>query len=223
MSTPEPEDLAEDGKRFTYTANDAHKSLVQYTKKRTTPLLPHGARGAHITPVDRKFLMDEMIRLDIQGVPISKMTVQLGVHPNTLYRWQRTAEYKLKMQRTKKVLVERTTEQAIIHTAGVRAEEAVANIEKLIEQYAESAIHKIAKKMDSENEHIGLKAAIDLADRDPRTSKTKKIQASHVHAFLTPQLLVDAAKAAREIEETAQFGAPVEALEIDAQLLGVEE
>lgn len=46
----------------------------------------------------------------------------------------------------------------------------------ILQKLGRKAIGRIAKKMESDNEHVALKAAIDLADRSPETSKTQKIQ-----------------------------------------------
>lgn len=41
---------------------------------------------------------------------------------------------------------------------------------------ARKAVEKVNKLMDSQNEHISLKAASDVLDRNPETSKTQKLQ-----------------------------------------------
>lgn len=41
---------------------------------------------------------------------------------------------------------------------------------------ARRAVEKVNKLMDSQNEHISLKAASDILDRHPETSKTQKLQ-----------------------------------------------
>lgn len=41
---------------------------------------------------------------------------------------------------------------------------------------ARRAVDKVNKLMDSNNEHIALKAASDILDRNPETSKTQKLQ-----------------------------------------------
>lgn len=46
----------------------------------------------------------------------------------------------------------------------------------IIRELGRKAIGHIARSMTSDNEHVALKAAIDLADRSPETSKTQKIQ-----------------------------------------------
>ena len=46
----------------------------------------------------------------------------------------------------------------------------------IISLLGREAIGRIAKMMDSASEGIALKAAVDLADRSPETSKTQKVQ-----------------------------------------------
>lgn len=45
----------------------------------------------------------------------------------------------------------------------------------LLQKLGRKAIGAIARSMESDNEHVALKAAIDLADRSPETSKTQKV------------------------------------------------
>lgn len=47
---------------------------------------------------------------------------------------------------------------------------------KIIQQLGRKALGRLANLMDSQNENVALKAAVDLADRAPETSKTQKIQ-----------------------------------------------
>lgn len=47
---------------------------------------------------------------------------------------------------------------------------------KLIRILGRRALGKIGGLMESQNEHVALKAAQDLADRSPDTSKTQKVQ-----------------------------------------------
>jgi len=47
---------------------------------------------------------------------------------------------------------------------------------KIIQRLGRKALGRLANLMDSPNENVALKAAVDLADRAPETSKTQKIQ-----------------------------------------------
>lgn len=46
---------------------------------------------------------------------------------------------------------------------------------QLLQRLGREAVGRIAQLMDSDNEHVALKAAVDLADRSPETSKTQKV------------------------------------------------
>lgn len=45
----------------------------------------------------------------------------------------------------------------------------------ILKQLGRHAVKRISQLMDSDNDHIALKAAQDLADRSPDTSKTQKL------------------------------------------------
>ena len=80
----------------------------------------------------------------------------------------------------------------------------------------------LLKAIQSDNEFVVVKAAADLMDRDTRMSKTKntKVQGGVLHAFVTPEQLIAAARTAREIQT---FGVPVPALPITAETMGIED
>ncbi len=73
--------------------------------------------------------------------------------------------------------------------------------------------------LSSDNEFVQVKAASDLMDRDTRMSKTKnvKMQGGVMHALVTPEQLIAAATAAREIQS---FGVTVRSLPVNSELMG---
>ncbi len=154
---------------------------------------------------------EEAIRLKIRGATDIQVADILGVRVKTLQRWKQQPEFTLRMMRTKKAIFDGT-----MNITNEKAMAAVENVEKLIEEYSTKAIHRIAEKMEkAENEGLQLKAAIDLADRGTRTSKTKKVASTHLHAFLTPELLREAARVAKDMLEDDAIGYHVEPVALE--------
>lgn len=79
----------------------------------------------------------------------------------------------------------------------------------VIERLGRMALGKLAGLMHSDNEHIVLKAAQDLADRAPSTSKTTKLQVDHLtlhgeDAKALAKALVESAQDDSEFDEVLE-------------------
>lgn len=166
----------------------------------------------------REVALDELVRLRIRGATQAECAKELGFTTKTIMRWEKRADYKLKMKRTREIVFARTSEdveEIVKHNLeGVREQ-----IEQEIEVYAVEGIRKIRQLMhDSKHEGIQLKAATDMADRSPKTQKTKRVEGKVAHAFLTPELLASAAKLARELQENEAIGRRIEPVDLSPLL-----
>lgn len=86
-------------------------------------------------------------------------------------------------------------------TQSIRDEQ--KNLVERTQRLAEAALDKLEALMnESESEHIVVKCAQDLADRDPRISRTRRVEASSLHVTIEAKTLALASEAAREIEAT---------------------
>ena len=167
---------------------------------------------------EREVAWDELVRLRIRGCSIKECAEQLGFGEFTIFKWLHKPAFELKLKRTREQIFNQVSP-----TVETLAEHAIDVIEKRIEEvmerYSTEAILKIRQTMhDSENEGVALKAAIDLADRGQRTAKTKKVQGTVGVSFLTPELLMAAAKAARVIQENESVGRVVLPLPLDESM-----
>ena len=169
----------------------------------------------HIPDDEKEVAWDELVRLRIRGMTQEECAKALGYARATITRWEEQPAYKLKMSRTRELIfnkVEPKVEALAEHVADIIEE----RIEEVMERYSHEGIHKIRQTMhDSDNEAVALKAAIDLADRGTRTGKTKKVQGTVGVSFLTPELLLRAAKAAREALENEAMGRVIDAVPLD--------
>jgi len=169
----------------------------------------------HIPDDEKEVAWDELVRLRIRGMTQEECAKTLGYARATITRWEEQPAYKLKMSRTRELIfnkVEPKVEALAEHVADIIEQ----RIEEIMERYSMEAVHKIRQVMhDAESDAVALKAAIDLADRGTRTGKTKKVQGTVGVSFLTPELLLKAAKAAREAMENEAVGRAIEAVPLD--------
>jgi hypothetical protein len=79
--------------------------------------------------------------------------------------------------------------------------------ERIIE-ISEKALNTLELLMDNTETQPALQAkiAMDFLDRNPETTKTRKIESKVEHQFMNPRVLIDAAQAAREMDETQVTG-----------------
>jgi len=166
-----------------------------------------------ITEEEREAAWKELIRMCIRGCTIKQAALALQVHPSTIWKWRKDPDFRIKLARTRALIIEKAQ---LADDLGESPDQvAKMDIEQIIEKASMRALEKLIEKLESPNEHIQLKAAIDLADRNPKMSKTKKIQGIHAHAIMTPQQLALIARAAREAVEDHDAGKVLEAVPIE--------
>jgi hypothetical protein len=150
-------------------------------------------RDNPLTQMEMRLHMSELAGLLLQGVTIVKACQMIGIpyytarkhyinHPdfqNLLKQAGDEAFDKIKGE-----IISRT--QSIQERAASLAEESLDKMEELLHE--------------SRNEHIQFKVAQDLLDRDPRLSRTKRIEGTGPMLSLPGNVLILAASAAREIE-----------------------
>lgn len=73
-----------------------------------------------------------------------------------------------------------------------------------IREMSEEALDRIQALMSSSDESIVFRAASDVLDRNPETSKHSKEDRTDVKIVINPQQLMLAAQAAREMEDRAR-------------------
>src|SRR5262249_50630564 len=117
----------------------------------------------------------------------------LGVHYNTARLDAKTPLFRETLERIR----EQSREKAEEMLTG-----AIVDVVAELRRGAEAAARVMSSKLlNSQNENIVFKAASDLLDRDERSSKHRKMTVHNVHSILTPELLLEAAKVAREIQQ----------------------
>src|SRR5262245_21193220 len=188
---------------------------VKALRKKPIPPLVKKGECRRIPDDEKEVAWDELVRLRIRGLTIMECAERLGYAHTTIERWMKKDAFKLKIARTREQIfnqVSPTVESLADHAIDVIEK----RIEEVMERYSTEAILKIRQTMhEADNESVRLKAAIDLADRGTRTAKTKKVQGTLGVSFLTPELLLKAAKVAREALENEEAGQVIEAVPLD--------
>ena len=166
----------------------------------------HGNRGHHLEgDLARSDAWKAMIKLILEGKNLIDIAKATGYSSATVRKWNRNPEFEAQLAATRRKLLGGDVASRVHQRKQERVEE-------LIEQYATDAVRVINVNMRrSKNEHIQLAAAKDLAARSSRTSKTKKIQSTSLHAVLTPEMLASMARSAQQIQD---YGHKVEAVEL---------
>src|SRR5215813_9506252 len=137
--------------------------------------------------------IESIARMVIAGQTMKQAAATLGVHYNTVRLDAKTPLFRETLERIR----ERSREKA-----EQMLTEAVVDVVAELRRGAEKAARLMSSKLlNSQNENIVFKAASDLLDRDERSSKRRKMTVHNVHSWLTPELLLAAAKCAREIRE----------------------
>jgi hypothetical protein len=170
---------------------------------------------------ERKAVWEEMVKLRIRGATLKDCADILGYRQQTVETWNKLPEFQAMLAATRAAIFGNRKPANSIERVQARARENLERVEELIDRYSVDAIRVINVKMRrSPDERIQLRAAMDLANRGSRTAKTKRVQQQNIHAILTPELLVQMAKTAREIQE---FGHAIKPVELDEHVVSPRE
>ena len=177
-----------------------------------------------MTDEERDIAWDELVKMIIRGVTLQEAAGVLGVHVQTIYKWTHNPAFKIKLARTRALVMEKS--QCIVEETAIRVTQEMESLQAMIARGSRKALETLIDKLESQNEHIQVKAAVDLADRNPETSKTKKVQQTNLKAVITAEQLAVLARAAREIDEVHGVKGnvlPVEASEVVEEAFVLED
>lgn len=133
------------------------------------------------------------------GYSLKECADMMDLHVSTVRGYARQPLFLEKLKGMSKVVYERVDEELKARTDSIVERLQAASFE---------ALEEMVKLTKSPNEHIKLKAAQDLMDRDGRVSRTRRLEADTKHSFLSPLELVHMAQTARQVDEASKTGAP---------------
>ena len=162
--------------------------------------------------------IDKICALKIAGKTMDQIAEYVGICRKTVAVLMKSDVAKLKMQKTKQRILDAANEVDRKVT-----DDYVQSIAKRLEDAGSEALHTMKAKLKSENEFIQVKAASDLMDRDQRMSRARnvKFQGGVVHALVTAEQLMEAARGARELKNVGRLG--IEGLPVTAEMLQIED
>ena len=121
--------------------------------------------------IGREITEDAMARrMMIPGTTMKEIAEELGLHYNTIRKYARSERFHDKL-----AALRRRLDGAVL-----------PDLQERLRQAAARSLQVMNDKLDSKNERVQLRAAIDLMDRDPRLSKTRKVRAVSDRPVITP-------------------------------------
>lgn len=135
----------------------------------------------------------QAIRMVLEGVKARDIAEILGVYPWTVYNWLRQPEARAQIAEKKAEL---------IGILNAQLEEGLLTKSQVIDQLGWKALERMREILDdpTAHKHIVAKVAIDVLDRDPVVSKTKRLDITTKNITLSGEDLLHAVKSLQEVE-----------------------
>jgi hypothetical protein len=135
---------------------------------------------------------EELVRLTLAGFSLKESSRQLGVTYQTVLKYAKQDEFLSELKVLSAEMYSRIDNE-------LRASRDY--LSERLSEASNAALETLVGLLEpTVNENIRFKAAQDLLDRNPEVSRTKKIDATHSHAFMNPLHLIHAAQTAAELD-----------------------
>lgn len=156
-------------------------------------------------PLVRTIRKDELIRLLLAGFMLKECANRLRISYHTVCKYARGPEFLEELRQVSEDVWRRVDEELTDSKSAfvLRAEEA-----------SEDALVAMRNLLESQNEHIVYKAAQDLMDRDPRVSRTRRIEGTGTPGqLLDVDALANAVKVIREEDRARGLEPPTDVID----------
>lgn len=155
--------------------------------------IPNGRLMIGKDPASGIVSEEELLRLMLQGFTMRESAMYMRASYSKIRKIAKQPEFLLKLREHSKEIGDRLVDE-ISRTQ--------LEFTQRLEQASEDALEEMVAMMKDPavNNHVRFRAASDLMDRDPRSSKTQKIQGHVDHQFINPAVLLHAAATAKEME-----------------------
>jgi len=135
---------------------------------------------------------EQLTRLLLTGHSMRECAAQMDVHLHTVRKWAREPAFLAALKELSSEVFRRVDEEL---------QSTKENMLAKLEEASDAALDRMLELVGSKNEIVALKSSQDLMDRNTALSRTKRVEGTTRHDFLTPLHLVAAAQAAREVDE----------------------
>lgn len=146
-------------------------------------------------PSTRVVRDEELLRLLLMGFTVRECIEQMRSGRSATYKVARSPEFLLKLREHSSEIAERLIKELTTSQLDMAHK---------LEEASAAALDEMIDMMRSMDGASGLKVKIcqDLLDRDPKSSRTKRMELSGTmsHDFISPAVLVHAAATAKELE-----------------------
>jgi hypothetical protein len=138
---------------------------------------------------------EELMRMLLMGLTLREISRQTGMGYNTVRFRAREPEFLLKLKEHSGEIAQRLVDELSTN---------IVEMAQKLEDASALALEEMLKMMgELENpSQLKLKVCQDLLDRDPKSSRTKRmdITGTMSHDFISPAVLIHAAATAKELE-----------------------
>jgi len=127
------------------------------------------------------------------GLSLKECAVQLKLSYPTVLKYARQPAFLAKLKEYSLTIYGRVDKEL---------QNSKESILTRLEEVSADALEKLASLMDDPTAPpvVQFKAAQDLCDRDPRISRTKRVEGNVDHKFINPALLILASQTAQEVK-----------------------
>ena len=144
-----------------------------------------------VNPVRREVYEEQILRCLLAKMFIKEIAGVVGLNQATVRNYIRQPHFRQMLQSKYPELYSRVDADLA---------EQVDTISAILEENSRKALERLAKLIESDNEHIALRASQDAMDRYDETSKVLKTE-TKAEVKLDPVFLVHAAAVAKEMDE----------------------
>ena len=136
----------------------------------------------------------ELMRCLLTGLTLRECATQLRISYFTVKKYAKEPDFLQELKSLSSSVYERLDRELSVQKEQI--------LERL-EQASADALERLVEIMNDPqaNKMVQFKAAQDLCDRDPRISRTKRVESQQDVRFINPAVLLHAAATAREVEE----------------------
>lgn len=134
---------------------------------------------------------EKLLRLVMCGYMLRECCEPMGLSYSTLRKYAKESSFMEELRKLSEEVYARVDEELSMKATTLSSK---------IEEMSEKALQTLEAMLDSDKDAVKLKAATEVLDRNPETSKTRKVEQTNRHDFVTPLTLIHAAKAAQEVD-----------------------
>jgi hypothetical protein len=137
---------------------------------------------------------EQLLRLLLAGYMLRECAVQMKISYRTVRLYAHDTGFLMKLKSLSKEIYARVDGELQANADDIMSK---------LESYSMEALDEMMELARAEKGMTKLKACQDIMDRNPQVSRTKRIEATNDHNFISPLFLVHAAATAKEVERLA--------------------